>query len=185
MSEAGGINLYGFVFNRPVDWFDPLGLAIVYVPLGTYGPPAPADVWVYYPQFQQDDGIHDESMDFFNALTLFSGAKAVCSGASAIASRIAMREALAAEQTTLDAWTAARAAAKDAGATRKAAENELAGTGRSGGPSSAKYSSPEYKAAEKRWRDAQNNEAQKKAAVDKTWADYQKARAAATAACNK
>ncbi len=50
IEEDGGLNLYAFVFNEPIHSRDPFGWAIVFVPPGTQGPPAPGDTWVTCPE---------------------------------------------------------------------------------------------------------------------------------------
>ena len=36
LGEAGGINLYGFVGNDPINWFDPFGLKLKYNLITSY-----------------------------------------------------------------------------------------------------------------------------------------------------
>jgi len=44
IAESGGINLYGYVLNNPVNWIDPLGLLIY--PQGFIGPIQPGDSYM-------------------------------------------------------------------------------------------------------------------------------------------
>jgi type VI secretion system secreted protein VgrG len=50
IQEYGGLNLYAFVFNDPVDSSDRFGLAIVFVPPGWQGPPEEGDIIVPCPE---------------------------------------------------------------------------------------------------------------------------------------
>lgn len=58
INERGGINLYGFLFNNPINWLDPYGLAIVFVPPDWQGPPAPGDTLVPCPEAPGDVSLH-------------------------------------------------------------------------------------------------------------------------------
>ncbi len=58
LGEAGGINLYGFVQNDPVNWVDPEGL---HKKDKTYG--LPKKFWSWYHKKRKKDGDPDLSRD--------------------------------------------------------------------------------------------------------------------------
>ena len=59
IGELGGLNLYGFVLNSPINSVDPFGWAIVFVPPGWQGPPKPGDTIVPCPDAPPGVSLHD------------------------------------------------------------------------------------------------------------------------------
>src|SRR5207244_676502 len=122
IAEGGGLNLYGYVGNSPINNRDPSGLAWMLSPTpppGTdpaqYGPyvikinDIGNTVYPYNPCFLSDGGAKDLSMDFFDVAMAAGAAKALVDfGASVMKSCLARAAAKKAADAALEAALAQR-----------------------------------------------------------------------------
>jgi uncharacterized protein RhaS with RHS repeats len=62
IGERGGLNLYGFVGNNPVNWIDPFGLALYFYS----GTPFPGQEGTYGPYLYKVPNVYHPGPDIFN-----------------------------------------------------------------------------------------------------------------------